>query len=112
MRQTRAGVYLEQVRGFARSTCDYHRVTVTEFLMHLGYETSPTRLAALTGRDLEAFLCAVGPPQTRASFQHVVFHLRAFLRFLAARGEAPGGLETQIDTPRVYRGEQLPRALP
>lgn len=104
--------YLEQVRGFARSTCTYHRRTVTEFLTHLGYEKAPTRLAALTGRDLETFLCAVGPRQTRASLQHVVSHLRAFLRFLVSAGEAPAGLDLRIDTPRVYRGEQLPRALP
>lgn len=104
--------YLEQVRGFAQSTCTYHRRTVIEFLTHLGYEKGPTRLAALTGRDLETFLCAVGPRQTRASLQHVVSHVRAFLRFLAAAGEIPVGLDTQIDTPRVYRGEQLPRALP
>jgi site-specific recombinase XerD len=104
--------YLEQVRGFAPSTCTYHRRTVTEFLTHLGYERRPTRLTALAGRDLESFLCAVGPRQTRASLQHVVSHVRAFLRFLAAVGEIPPGLDTQIDTPRVYRGEQLPRALP
>ena len=30
----------------------------------------------------------------------------------SSAGEAPTGLDTQIDTPRVYRGEQLPRALP
>ncbi len=104
--------YLEQVRGFTRSTCTYHRRTVTEFLTHLRYEKAPTRLAALTSRDLETFLCTVGPRQTRASLQHVVSHVRAFLRFLAAAGEIPPGLDTQIDTPRVYRGEQLPRALP
>jgi site-specific recombinase XerD len=104
--------YLEQVRGFAPSTCTYHRRTVTEFLTHLGYERRSTRLAALSGHDLESFLCAVGPRQTRASLQHVVSHVRAFLRFLAAVGEIPPGLDTQIDTPRVYRGEQLPRALP
>jgi integrase/recombinase XerD len=104
--------YLEQVRGFAPSTCTYHRRTVTEFLTHLGYERRPTRLTALSGRDLESFLCAVGPRQTRVSLQHVVSHVRAFLRFLAAVGEIPPGLDTQIDTPRVYRGEQLPRALP
>jgi site-specific recombinase XerD len=109
---TTYATYLEQVRGFARSTCTYHRRTVTEFLTHVGYEKAPTRLAALTGPDLEAFLCAVGPRQARASLQHVVSHLRAFLRFLASRGEIRAGLETQIDTPRVYRGEQLPRALP
>jgi len=111
-RVTAYTTYLEQVRGFARSTCTYHRWTVTEFLKHLGYEKSPTCLAALTGRDLEAFLCAIGPRQTRGSLQHVVSHLRAFLRFLVSTGEIPQGLETQIDTPRVYRGEQLPRALP
>ena len=61
---------------------------------------------------LDTFLCAVGPRQSRASLQHVVGHLRAFLRFLASAGEIPTGLDTQIDTPRVYRGEQLPRALP
>lgn len=104
--------YLEQVRGLAPSTCTYHRRTVTEFLTHLAYEHAPTRLSALTGRDLETFLCAVGPRQTRASLQHVVSHVRAFLRFLVSAGEIPAGLDTQIDTPRVYRGEQLPRALP
>lgn len=104
--------YLEQVRGFAPSTCTYHRRTVTDWLRRLGYEKHPTCLRALTGQDIETFLRVVGPTQTRASLQHVVSHLRAFLRYLAAAGEIRGGLDAQIDTPRVYRGEQLPRALP
>ena len=111
-RVTAYTTYLERVRGCTLSTCGYHRRTVTEFLTHLGYEKSPTRLTALTGRDLESFVCAVGPRQTRGSLQHVVSHLRGFLRFLVSTGETPPGLEKQIDTPRVYRGEQLPRALP
>jgi site-specific recombinase XerD len=111
-RATAYTTYLEQVRGFARATCGYHRRTVTDFLTHLGYEKTPTRLCGLTRRDLETFLCAVGPRQTRASLQHVVSHLRAFLRFLTSTGEIPSGFDVQIDTPRVYRGEQLPRALP
>ena len=48
---------------------------------------------------------------SRATLQHVVAHLRSFLRWLAVQGAAPQGLESQIDTPRVYRQEQLPRAL-
>jgi site-specific recombinase XerD len=44
--------------------------------------------------------------------QHVVAHLRGYLRFLVMKGEMPSGLETQIDTPRQYRLEKLPRALP
>jgi len=111
-RVTAYTTYLEQVCGFTRSTCGYHRRTVTEFLTHLRYEKSPTCLVALTRRDLESFLSAVGPRQTRASLQHVVSHLRGFLRFLVSKGEILPGLEKQIDTPRVYRGEKLPRALP
>jgi site-specific recombinase XerD len=38
--------------------------------------------------------------------------LRSFLRFLAGRGFVVTGLDGQIDTPRVYRGERLPRSLP
>ena len=53
-----------------------------------------------------------GQRLSRASLQHTVAELRGFLRFLGARGETRPGLENQIDTPRVYRGEQLPRALP
>ena len=104
--------YLQQVRGFAPGTLAHHGRTAGEFLAHIGYETHPTRLATLDRRDLDAFLCAVGPRQSRASLQHVVANLRAFLRFLASGGEIPTGLDTQIDTPRVYRGEKLPRALP
>ena len=104
--------YLQQVRGFAPGTLAHHGRTAGEFLAHIGYEAHPTRLAALERQDLDTFLCAVGPRQSRASLQHVVAHLRAFLRFLASAGEIPTGLDTQIDTPRVYRGEQLPRALP
>src|SRR5229473_2043067 len=44
--------------------------------------------------------------------QKVVAILRGFLRFLGMRGEAPLRLDACIDTPRVYREEQLPRALP
>ena len=104
--------YLQHVRGFAPSTVTHHDNTASEFLAHIGYEEHPTRLAALDRQDLDTFLCTVGPRQSRASLQHVVGHLRAFLRFLVSDGEIPTGLDAQIDTPRVYRGEQLPRALP
>ena len=113
--EERVAVYrthLQQVRGFAPSTVANHGRTAGEFLTHIGYDEHPTRLAALDREDLDTFLCAVGPRQSRASLQHVVGHLRGFLRFLASAGEIPTGLDAQIDTPRVYRDEQLPRALP
>lgn len=104
--------YLREVRGFARSTVTAHLRSCAELLQHLDYETTPSRLQALSGRDLEAFLHVVGRRQARASLQHVVAHLRGVLRFLAGQGTLRPGLETEIDTPRVYRLERLPRALP
>jgi len=48
----------------------------------------------------------------RASLQHEVAAVRGLLRFLAIDGRVRTGLDRQIDTPRVYRLEQLPRSLP
>jgi integrase/recombinase XerD len=48
---------------------------------------------------------------SRASLQHTVAQLRSFLRWLGAQQRVPSGIHTQIDTPRVYRQERLPRAL-
>ena len=45
----------------------------------------------------------------RVALQKVTSTLRNFLRFLAVDGKIPFGLEKQIDTPRVYRQEKLPR---
>jgi site-specific recombinase XerD len=104
--------YLEEVRGLASSTLAQHLRTASQFLRHLEFEAAPSRLAALAPGDIESFVRAAGVRLSRESLQHQVAHLRSFLRFLATRGETPSGLETQIDTPRVYRGERLPRALP
>jgi len=48
----------------------------------------------------------------RVGLQKPIATLRGFLRFLAAGGVTPAGLDGMIDTPRVYRQEQLPRSLP
>ena len=90
--------YLQQVRGFAPSTLTHHGRTAGEFLAHIDYETHPLRLAALDRRDLGTFLCAVAPRQSRASLQHVVANLRAFLRFLASAGEIPTRGSTRRST--------------
>jgi hypothetical protein len=105
-------IYLEQVRGLARSWIACHCETIAALLTHIGYERCPRRLGGLTAHDIEGFICQAGKGLGRRSLQHMVTHLRAFLRFAASRGEAPIGLDMPIDTPRVYRAEQLPRALP
>ena len=89
-----------------------HCKTTAALLAHIGYERRSGRLGTLTAHAIEAFICRGGKGLGRRSLQQMVAHLRAFLRFAGSRGEAPIGLDTQIDTPRVYREEQLPRALP
>lgn len=88
-----------------------HGATVSEFLQFLADKRPAMGLAQLTPRALEAFVQQVAARVSRATLQHVVAHLRSFLRWLAAENAAPQGLDSQIDTPRVYRQEQLPRAL-
>jgi len=104
--------YLTDVRGFAWNTTRNHLATTAAFLDHLDYETKPSRIAAITASDVEAFIRRSGQRLSRGSLQHVAGELRGFLRFLAGSGAGPVGLDTQIDTPRLYRFEQLPRALP
>ena len=104
--------YLRNVRGASFSTIKHHCSTASQFLQHRGYDADPSRVGETDRNIIEAFVSMRGQRVSRASLQHEVAHLRSFLRFLAIRGIVRAGLDTQIDTPRVYRGEQLPRSLP
>ena len=104
--------YLEAVRGLSVSTLSQHCSTVIVFLDHIGYEQDPCTIAQIDRNDLEQFIKLRGDRVNRFSLQHEVAHLRSFLRFLGMQRKIRPGLDSQIDTPRVYRGEQLPRSLP
>lgn len=104
--------HLDRVRGFAESTRFHHGATAAELLAVVGFDGDPARLRDLGAREIEVFLRKRGTRVCRESLQHAVGHLRSFLRFLASRGLAPAGLDARIDTPRLYHGERLPRALP
>lgn len=103
--------HLTVLRGLAPGTIGDHLATTAEFLQFVADMRPATGLRQLTPSDLEAFVQRVAARVSRATLQHIVAHLRGFLRWLAAQGAAPKGLDSQIDTPRVYRQEQLPRAL-
>lgn len=102
--------HLREVRGFAASTISSHRRTAQCFLRHL--EESSVALRTVGSSSIESYIAGAGTRLNRASLQHEVGALRGFLRFLSIDGRAPAGLASQIDTPRLYRLEQLPRALP
>ena len=102
--------YLREVRGFAASTVSNHRYTVQCFLQHVGEEE--IALKKIRVPQIESYITKAGKRLSRASLQHDIGPLRGFLRFLAIDDRAAAGLASQIDTPRLYQLEKLPRALP
>ncbi len=101
--------YLVEVRGFSRSAFGQHQFTVFDFLEHS--MSSARDIQRMTDIHVERYLVDRSKGITRQSMQHVVAHLRAFLRYAFARGLIRRRLDT-IDTPRTYRDELPPRALP
>ena len=100
--------YLSGVCGFADQTLKHHTSTIADFLLR---GVAPERgLSRLTAEDVEIYVRIKSQENTRQSLQHVIGHLRSFLRYCGSCGEVAAGLDV-IDTPRVYRGELPPRAL-
>lgn len=100
--------YLADLRGFAAATIQQHESTLCDFLSR--GVPSATGLTQLGRTDVERYVQLRGKEVSRQTMQHVVGHLRAFLRYCRDRGETTGTLDC-IDTPRTYRGELPPRAL-
>jgi len=103
--------YLRKVRGFEPSTIGSHARYSKRFLEHLSYDRHADVMASLAGKEVEDFLCICARQFNRYSLQHVVASLRAFLRFQHEQGALPTPLHMRIDTPRIYRLEQLPHSL-
>jgi integrase/recombinase XerD len=102
--------FLCEVRGLAAPTISDHRHTARCFLQHLDEEGIGLKKIQVT--HIESYITKTGKRFSRATLQREISALREFLRFLAADGRAPHGLASQIDTPRRYRFEKLPRSLP
>ncbi len=101
--------YLVEVRGFSKSTVEQHTSTVLEFLQRA--LRGRRDVTTLTREHIEQYLSERSTRVSRQSLQHVVAHLRAFCRFGFANGLVRDGLDV-IDSPRAYRDELPPRALP
>jgi integrase/recombinase XerD len=103
--------YLQQVRGFGLATIQDHFLTASRFLIFLDKRDKFIHLEKISLCDIEDFISGIGNIVGRGRLQHIISHLRSFLRFLAMYGKIPTGLDGQIDTPRTYRAEKLPRSL-
>jgi integrase/recombinase XerD len=103
--------YLKNIRGLLSPTIQDHCSTASRFLVFLDKRDKFPFLQKLSPQDTEDFIRVIGGTVGKETLQHIIARLRSFLRFLAIRDEAPAGLDNQIDTPRIYRGEKLPRSL-
>jgi site-specific recombinase XerD len=108
---SRFSEHLRSLRGFEDKTIRSYTRYLKNFLSHIGYDANTKALTTLTSREIEDFLCTWSKRLNRYSLQHIVGYLRTFLRFQYERGVLRSPLHTMIDTPRVYRLEQLPRSL-
>lgn len=101
--------YLIHVRGVTVSTASLHDSMVSEFLHHS--LRGAQSLEALAGKHIERYLGHKSAKITRHSLKNVIARLRAFLRYAYAKDLIPQRLDF-IDSPRTYRDELPPRALP
>jgi integrase len=104
--------YLRDVRGLSPMTVLGHCRRVRLFLQFLRLDERPWALSRVGPAQIDAFLCQAAKTNNRFSMQQIVASLRIFLRRLHAEGLLRHPLHQQIDTPRTYRLEQLPRAWP
>ena len=102
--------HLRSVRGLSKNTVLGHMRQLCSFLRFLRFNRTPSVLEGLRIDRVEAFLRHAARTNNRFSLQHVVATVRAFLRLQHAEGVISRPLHLQIDTPRVYRLETLPRA--
>lgn len=105
-------LYLRETRGLTETTIHGHAGLLRTFLNFLRLDHDRNRLERLEPSQIESFLRQSARTNNRFSLQHTVATLRAFLRWQHAQGLLSRPLHLQIDTPRVYRKERLPRALP
>jgi len=100
--------HLTEMRGFRAATISQHLSTISRFLTEAWPPNSP--LNSLSPQAVEAFVVATGQRVKRQTLQHIVAHLRSFLRYCYDQNAFSCRLDT-IDTPRTYRDELPPRAL-
>jgi len=108
----RFGQYLRAVRGFAESSVLHHQRLLTGWLSFRQADKHPANVNEITADTIEAYLRLSAKTNNRFSLQQVVANLRGYLRWQHAEGRLKRPLHEEIDAPRCYRLEKLPRALP
>lgn len=102
--------FLRRHRGLAEATIGQHALHVGRFLRYLDDDVA--RMHQLTAGQLDGFVVECARWMSRRSIGRVSAALRSFLRYLHLRGEIDRDLASGVATPRIYRHETVPRALP
>jgi integrase/recombinase XerD len=103
--------HLREVRGVAEGTISNHRRYATRFLEFIDFDHQRAALRRLEHNQVEGFVQQMARTRNRFTLLQVVLTVRAFLRFEFSQGMLPRPLHEQIELPRVYTGERLPRVL-
>ena len=103
------GEYLAEVRGFSASSRQHHAQEVADFLTRA--LRPGQQLRSLRRADIERHVLIRSREVSRRSLQYTVGILRSFLRYIYQAALIPSPLDA-LDTPRTYRAELPPRALP
>jgi integrase/recombinase XerD len=101
--------YLIDVRGLSVSTRYHHELTVRALFASI--RNRRRSLQSLSRDEVEHFIFERSQRVSRHSLQHEVAQVRAFLRYAHDTGLVLERLDG-LDTPRTYRDELPPRALP
>jgi site-specific recombinase XerD len=101
--------YLIDVRGLSVSARCHHELTLRVLLASI--RSRHRSLKSLSRDDVEQLILERSRRVSRHTLQHEVAQLRAFLRYAHDTGLIRERLDG-FDTPRTYRGELPPRALP
>lgn len=103
--------YLEQERGFTKTTARVYSLYASQFIASFHNKGGWSYLSKLTSTDIEYFLHSKAKKLGRNSLRHIVTYLRSFLRYLVMCSEIPAGIEKQVDPPKIYYEEKLPRTV-
>jgi integrase/recombinase XerD len=107
----RFGQYLREERGLSESVIQTHTRRLGRFLEFVRFNRDRFCVQRLELCRIEAFLHKAAQTNSRLSMAAVVATVRTFLRWKHAHAVLPRPLHLQIDTPKSYRLEQLPKAI-
>jgi integrase/recombinase XerD len=103
---------LDGERGLHAKTIDRYRLSLDQFLQHIGSNGSASDLSRITTQDVDSFMVSAGHRWDRSSMRAICTALRGMLRHLHETGLQSRDLSLTVSMPMFYAMERLPCAVP